>query len=251
MRHGENGATQYSAAKVLSTREALSSRSAWCYNSQAPLPTDPDFSSVRQRGPAMPYRLACADFTFPLLPHARVLKLIAMLEFEGVDIGLFEGRSHLRPSQEFVAPARSGAALKRQLDREGLVVADVFLQMDPDFAPYAINQPDADAAHACTRLVRAYAGLCRRHGSAPCHDPAGRAVSTRSQRTFPANVRVTNCMARGTSPTLWARLWRRTARWLTGAGPTVWPPTWCERPRADSHARLHPLHTPRHAGRRS
>jgi sugar phosphate isomerase/epimerase len=90
----------------------------------------------------MPYRLACADFTFPLLPHARVLKLIAMLEFEGVDIGLFEGRSHLRPSQEFVAPERSGTALKRQLDGEGLVVTDVFLQMDPDFAPYAINQPD-------------------------------------------------------------------------------------------------------------
>ena len=91
----------------------------------------------------MPYRLACADFAFPLLPHARVLKLLAMLEFEGVDIGLFEGRSHLRPSQEFVAPARSGSALKRQLDSEGLVVADVFLQMDPEFAPYAINQPDA------------------------------------------------------------------------------------------------------------
>ena len=57
----------------------------------------------------MPYRLACADFTFPLLPHARVLKLIAMLEFEGVDIGLFEGRSHLRPSQEFMAPEHAGA----------------------------------------------------------------------------------------------------------------------------------------------
>jgi sugar phosphate isomerase/epimerase len=92
----------------------------------------------------MPYRLACADFTFPLLPHARVLKLIAMLELEGVDIGLFEGRSHLRPSQEFQAPGRSGAALKRQLEGEGLVVTDVFLQMDPDFAPYAINQPDGE-----------------------------------------------------------------------------------------------------------
>lgn len=91
----------------------------------------------------MPYRLACADYTFPLLPHARVLKLIAMLEFEGVDIGLFEGRSHLRPSQEFVAPDRSGTALKRQLDAEGLVVADLFLQIDPAFAPYAVNQPDA------------------------------------------------------------------------------------------------------------
>jgi sugar phosphate isomerase/epimerase len=90
----------------------------------------------------MAYRLACADFTFPLLPHARVLKLIAMLELEGIDIGLFAGRSHLQPATEFVAPARSGAALKRQLSAEGLTAADVFLQLDPDFAAYAINQPD-------------------------------------------------------------------------------------------------------------
>jgi hypothetical protein len=34
----------------------------------------------------MTRRLACADFTFPLLPHENVLKLIAMLGFEGVDI---------------------------------------------------------------------------------------------------------------------------------------------------------------------
>ena len=40
-------------------------------------------------------KLACADFTFPLLPHAKVLDLIAMLGIKGVDIGLFEDRSHL------------------------------------------------------------------------------------------------------------------------------------------------------------
>jgi sugar phosphate isomerase/epimerase len=97
----------------------------------------------------MPYRLACADFTFPLLPHGRVLKLIAMLEIEGVDIGLFEGRSHLQPAQEFTAPERLGRVLKKQLAGEGLAAADVFLQMDPDFAPFAINQPDAARrAHA-------------------------------------------------------------------------------------------------------
>jgi sugar phosphate isomerase/epimerase len=97
----------------------------------------------------MPYRLACADFAFPLLPHARVLKLVAMLEFEGVDIGLFAGRSHLQPAQELAAPQRTGSALKKQLGGEGLAAADIFLQMDPDFAPYAVNQPDAARrAHA-------------------------------------------------------------------------------------------------------
>lgn len=87
--------------------------------------------------------LACADFTFPLLAHDKVLQLIAMLDLQGVDIGLFEHRSHLWPSREFANPAQSGARLKRQLDELGLRAADIFLQLDPNFEPYAINQPDA------------------------------------------------------------------------------------------------------------
>ena len=52
----------------------------------------------------MTFRLACADFTFPLLSHEQSLDVISMLGFDGVDIGLFEGRSHLHPSREFAAP---------------------------------------------------------------------------------------------------------------------------------------------------
>ena len=91
----------------------------------------------------MASQLACADFTFPLLPHTKVLQLIAMLEFTGVDIGLFENRSHLWPSREFAQVDRNARRLKDQLDAYGLVAADIFLQLDPDFMPYAINQPDA------------------------------------------------------------------------------------------------------------
>ena len=89
----------------------------------------------------MRLKLACADFAFPLLPHERVLELIAMLEFKGVDIGLFEQRSHLWPSREFENVRRAARRLKRKLDRVGLRAADVFLQMEPDFVPYAINHP--------------------------------------------------------------------------------------------------------------
>lgn len=103
----------------------------------------------------MQFRLACADFAFPLLAHDRVLKLIAMLDLAGADIGLFEGRSHLWPSHEFIAPERSGGRLKAQLDDLGLVATDIFLQMNPDFAPYAINQPDAlRRAHARAWFAR-------------------------------------------------------------------------------------------------
>jgi sugar phosphate isomerase/epimerase len=86
-------------------------------------------------------KLACADFTFPLLEHDRVLDLIAMLEFDGVDIGLFEGRSHLWPSREFENTERSARRLGEKLAERGLRAADVYLQTNPDFVPYAINHP--------------------------------------------------------------------------------------------------------------
>ena len=91
----------------------------------------------------MKLNLACADFAFPLLPHDRVLDLIAMLEFDGVDIGLFEGRSHLWPSKVFASPVKSGKQLGRKLADRRLRCADVFLQMNPSFIPYAINHPEA------------------------------------------------------------------------------------------------------------
>jgi len=90
----------------------------------------------------MKLKLACADFAFPLLPHDQVLDLITMLEFDAVDIGLFEGRSHLWPSHEFKALSRRGAQLGRKLADRGLRCADVFLQMNSSFIPFAINHPE-------------------------------------------------------------------------------------------------------------
>ncbi len=92
----------------------------------------------------MKLKLACADFTFPLLPHDRVLDLISMVGFDGVDIGLFEGRSHLWPSREFKSPVQSGKQLGKKLSDRGLRCADVFLQMNPSFIPYAINHPESN-----------------------------------------------------------------------------------------------------------
>src|SRR5690242_11789090 len=88
-------------------------------------------------------RLACADFTFPLLDHDRVLDLIKLLEFDAVDIGLFEGRSHLWPSREFKAVERSGQELIQKLANRGLVPADIFLQTAPEFVSLAPNHPQA------------------------------------------------------------------------------------------------------------
>src|SRR5689334_13581526 len=91
----------------------------------------------------MTFKLACADFTFPLLPHDRVLDLIALLDFEGVDVGLFEGRSHLWPSRVFGNLRALARGLAQDLSCRGLAPADVFLQTATDFVSLAPNHPDA------------------------------------------------------------------------------------------------------------
>ena len=88
-------------------------------------------------------KFACADFTFPLLAHDESLRLISMLGFKGVDIGLFENRSHLWPSSELKNVGRSARRLQNKLDGLGLKAADIFLQIGVDFEAYAVNHPQA------------------------------------------------------------------------------------------------------------
>ncbi len=87
-------------------------------------------------------KFACADFTFPLLEHNKVLQLITMLDCKGVDIGLFSGRSHLTAESEFQQIDHRAKLLKKQLDDLGLVASDVYLQLDTDLSLYAINHPE-------------------------------------------------------------------------------------------------------------
>ena len=87
-------------------------------------------------------KIACADFTFPLLAHDKVLDLIAMLDCEGVDIGLFSGRSHLRPEKEFANAGENARLLKIKLHDRGLIASDVYLQLDTSLSGNTINHPD-------------------------------------------------------------------------------------------------------------
>src|SRR5207249_3707818 len=41
------------------------------------------------------------------------------------------------------SPTKSGTRLRRKITDRGLRCADVFLQMNPSFVPYAINHPQA------------------------------------------------------------------------------------------------------------
>ena len=92
----------------------------------------------------MRYPFASADFTFPLLEHDRVIQLIGLLGFDGIDIGLFENRGHLQPSAVFDRAGENGRILYQKTQDAGIAVADVFLQCDVDFEPMAINHPNPE-----------------------------------------------------------------------------------------------------------
>jgi len=92
----------------------------------------------------MELKFSSADFTFPLLKHENVLKLINLMEYSGVDIGLFENRSHLQPSDQYSDLEKNAKKLLKNLQENDLEAADIFLQCDTDFAKYAINHPEKE-----------------------------------------------------------------------------------------------------------
>ena len=121
-------------------------------------------------------KLACADFTFPLLSHENSLQLISMLEFQGVDIGLFEGRSHLWPSKEFKSLKKSARLLKKKVKNLGLEVADVFLQLAPDFVAQR-NQPSPGPTPAKGKgFISENFGICNRVRSRSRHNSPRSAI---------------------------------------------------------------------------
>ena len=110
-------------------------------------------------------KLSCADFTFPLLPHEDVLALIGLLRLDGVDLGIFSGRSHWTP--EMILPDVAGAAkrMKSSLERHGLVAADVFLQTGPEPPLRAANGPDASIRQANRETFRGILDFAVRLGA--------------------------------------------------------------------------------------
>ena len=87
-------------------------------------------------------KLACADFTWPLLSHERALEVIRLLDIEGLDLGIFGNRSHVRP--EIVRddiPMWAGI-LKERIAGAGLELADFFFQPWTDFTVLTVNHPD-------------------------------------------------------------------------------------------------------------
>ncbi len=107
-------------------------------------------------------KLSCADFTWPLLPHKDVLRLIHSLDIEGLDLGVFAERSHIRP--EIIrhdVPMWAGV-LRERIREAGLELADVFVQNALDFETMAPNNPDPGQREDGMQLFRDMLELARR-----------------------------------------------------------------------------------------
>lgn len=110
-------------------------------------------------------RLACGDHSFPLLPHAEVCRLAAMLGLEGIDIGLMGNRSHIRP--EVIKDDVAGWAdrVRASVSGAGLEVADLFLIPWTDFETMAPNHPDPAQREEAAAIFRLALDFAERIGA--------------------------------------------------------------------------------------
>ncbi|MBI3667850.1 MAG: sugar phosphate isomerase/epimerase [Acidobacteria bacterium] len=98
--------------------------------------------------------LACADFSFPLLPHEQTLSLIAGMGIEGVDISLMFQRSHLDVEAVLANPRPAARELSSRLADRGLAIADINFTPGPDFRTRAVNHPDPAERRSSAEMFR-------------------------------------------------------------------------------------------------
>jgi len=105
-------------------------------------------------------KFSCADFTFPLLPHDKVLALLRLLGMEGVDLGVFVDRSHIQPKDIVGNVPAAVKKMRASLAANGLVASDVFLQTGAEPPVHAANNPDAGVRNANREMFRRVLEFC-------------------------------------------------------------------------------------------
>ena len=165
-----------------------------------------------------------------------------MLGFDGVDVGLFEGRSHLWPSRVFADIARIGPGVVAQVGRSRVKARR---RLSPDGPGLHLSRSESPGpSHTCSgaRLVRA--GRRVRLGMRwPARfGVAGRAVRERIARRFiePVPRRTGMALRRGRATR--HGFFRRGARRLDRAVAEASGSTCPRRARLNPDAGLHPLH---------
>ena len=87
------------------------------------------------------FKFSCADFTFPVLERITALRLIKLLGFDYVDIGLFARSTHFSPLDLCSSPRNYTEQVLQDLDAAELRTSDVFVQIGVDPSEYAANDP--------------------------------------------------------------------------------------------------------------
>jgi len=87
------------------------------------------------------FRFSCADFTFPVLERSRALKLVKLLGFDHVDLGLFARSSHFSPKDLLESPQSYATQVLRDLDAASVSVSDVFVQIGLEPSECSANDP--------------------------------------------------------------------------------------------------------------
>jgi sugar phosphate isomerase/epimerase len=91
----------------------------------------------------MPVKFAIADFTFPKLEWEQSLRLGHELGINAVDIGIFAGRSHLRPEDLFENMPAAATRITTTVNSIGMDIADMFGQAALSAEEKAVNSPEA------------------------------------------------------------------------------------------------------------
>lgn len=84
-------------------------------------------------------RFSCADFTFPVLERFAALRLVKLLGFDHVDIGLFARSTHFSPIDLHASPRGYTKQVLQDLDAAELRPSDVFVQIGVDPSECAAN----------------------------------------------------------------------------------------------------------------
>ncbi len=85
---------------------------------------------------------SCADYTFPLLSRVQTLRLLRLLDFNWVDIGLFERNSRFLPSELMASSADFTRNVITDMQSTEIRVADVFLQIGIEPSDLSTNDPN-------------------------------------------------------------------------------------------------------------
>ncbi|MGH9455706.1 MAG: sugar phosphate isomerase/epimerase family protein [Terriglobia bacterium] len=115
----------------------------------------------------MNLKLAISDYTFPKLEWEQSLRLVHDIGAEAIDLGLFAGRSHLRPEELLAHPSKAASQVAATVAEHDLQIADVFGQPGSVFAEKAVNHPEprerAKASEFFWRLLEFAARCNARH----------------------------------------------------------------------------------------